>query len=52
MKCMTETDPTLERGAQMSDCGTYRLTFRRSRRQFRVNFVASRAGEMRGPPAG
>jgi hypothetical protein len=24
MKCMTETDPTLERGAQMSDCGTYR----------------------------
>jgi hypothetical protein len=23
MKCMTETDPTVERGAHLSDCGTY-----------------------------
>ena len=24
MKCLTETDQTVERGAQLSDCGTYR----------------------------
>ena len=46
-------------GVELLDCNTRPLkatatglTFRRSRTQFGVNFVASRAGEMRIRPAG
>jgi hypothetical protein len=52
MSVVTHFKPYETFVVRMTDEQPVSLTFRRSSRQFGVNFVASLAGEMRGPPAG